>query len=120
MCERALCRLLSAENAALTLLLADQHLAESVRENALTFIGLNAAEVIDTPGWQHMCSARPALVHEVMRTMAVGSPPQPSWKRAGGGGAGGREDGGEGGGAGGEGAEAGGERGGKRRRGSSA
>ena len=81
MCEEKISSLLTCDNAALTLLLADQHHAESARANALAFIGRNAAEVLQSEGWRHLSEVSPQLVQDVLRTMALGDPPEPTWAK---------------------------------------
>jgi speckle-type POZ protein len=74
-CERTLHHALSADNAAMTLTLADQHSATGLKHAALLFVAENAVAVMAAPGWTHLASARPALMPEVIHTMATGKPP---------------------------------------------
>jgi speckle-type POZ protein len=77
-CERALCGALSVDNAADTLMLADQHAAVKLKHAALRFVAKNALAVMATPGWAHLVTARPPLVLEAMHTLAAGEPPAPA------------------------------------------
>ncbi|OBS67776.1 hypothetical protein A6R68_03683, partial [Neotoma lepida] len=54
MCEDALCRDLSVENAAHTLFLADLHSAGQLKTQALDFITTRASEVSETSSWKTM------------------------------------------------------------------
>ncbi|OBS73600.1 hypothetical protein A6R68_15862, partial [Neotoma lepida] len=54
MCEDALCRDLSVENAAHTLFLTDLHSAGQLKTQALDFITAHASEVSDTSSWKTM------------------------------------------------------------------
>jgi speckle-type POZ protein len=76
-CEAALCAALSADNAADTLTLADQHGAAALKDAALRFVAANALAVMATEGWTHLLSSRPALIAEAMHTTAAGAPPVP-------------------------------------------
>jgi speckle-type POZ protein len=74
-CERALCAVLSVDNAAETLTLADQHSAAGLKGAALRFVAANVVAVMATPGWVHLQSSRPALITEALHTLATGAPP---------------------------------------------
>ncbi|OBS73599.1 hypothetical protein A6R68_15861, partial [Neotoma lepida] len=54
MCEDALCRDLSVENAAHTLFLADFHSAGQLKTQALDFITAHVSEVSETSSWKTM------------------------------------------------------------------
>ncbi|OBS67269.1 hypothetical protein A6R68_04190, partial [Neotoma lepida] len=54
MCEDALCRDLSVENAAHTLFMADLHSLGQLKTQALDFITAHASEVSETSGWKIM------------------------------------------------------------------
>ncbi len=76
-CERTLVHALSVDNVAATLTLADQHSATGLKNAALRFVAANSVAVTATPGWTHLMSARPALMTDVICTMATGEPPAP-------------------------------------------
>ncbi|KAL1763141.1 speckle-type POZ protein, partial [Sigmodon hispidus] len=58
MCEDALCRDLSVENAAHTLVLADLHGAGQLKAQTLAFMTDHAFEVSETSGWKTMVQPR--------------------------------------------------------------
>jgi hypothetical protein len=62
LCEDALCRNLSVENAAQTLILADLHKREQLKTQALYFIALHASVVSETSEWKSMMETHPHLV----------------------------------------------------------
>ncbi|XP_021483309.1 speckle-type POZ protein-like [Meriones unguiculatus] len=70
LCEDALCRDLSVENAAHTLILADLHSAEQLKMQALDFITLHASEVSETSGWKVMVDFHPHFLAEVFHALA--------------------------------------------------
>ena len=70
MCEDALCRNLSVENAAHTLIVADLHSTEHVKTQALDFIIVYASEVSKTSGWMSMVESHPRLVAEAFHSLA--------------------------------------------------
>ncbi|XP_036047281.1 speckle-type POZ protein-like [Onychomys torridus] len=70
MCEEALCRDLSVENAAHTLFLADLHRAGQLKTQALDFITSHASEVSETSGWKTMVGSCPHLVAEAYHSLA--------------------------------------------------
>ncbi|KAL1763418.1 speckle-type POZ protein, partial [Sigmodon hispidus] len=61
MCEDALCRDLSVDNAAHTLFLADLHSAGHLKTQTLDFIAAHASEVFETSGWKTMVGSFPYL-----------------------------------------------------------
>ena len=63
-CERTLCESLTAENAAFTLTLAEQHSAAALKRESLLFVAHNVDEVMATEGWAHLDKAKPALKDE--------------------------------------------------------
>ncbi|XP_038167790.1 speckle-type POZ protein-like [Arvicola amphibius] len=65
MCERALFRDLSVENAAHTLFLADLHSAVQLKTRAMDFITARASEVFQTSSWKTVVDSYPHLVAEV-------------------------------------------------------
>ncbi len=77
-CERMLHHALSADNAAMTLTLADQHSATGLKDAALRFVAANAAAVISTTDWAQLVTARPTLVNDALHTVVTGSPPRPA------------------------------------------
>ena len=70
MCEDALCRSLSVENAAHTLIVADLHSTEHLKTQALHFIIVYASEVSKTSGWMSMVESHPHLVVEAFHSLA--------------------------------------------------
>ena len=70
MCERALCRDLSVENAAHTLFLADLHSAVQLKTQAMDFITARASEVFQTSSWKTVVDSYPHLVNEVCVSLA--------------------------------------------------
>ncbi|XP_037057830.1 speckle-type POZ protein-like [Peromyscus leucopus] len=70
MCEDALCRDLSVENAAHTLFLADLHSSGQLKTQALDFITAHASEVSETSGWKAMVGSYPHLVAEAYHSLA--------------------------------------------------
>ncbi|XP_059120849.1 speckle-type POZ protein-like [Peromyscus eremicus] len=83
MCEDALCRDLSVENAAHTLVLADLRSSEQLKTQALDFITAHASEVCETSGWKAMVGSYPHLVAEAYRSLASAHLPllEPPFKR---------------------------------------
>ncbi|KAL6030092.1 hypothetical protein STEG23_037756 [Scotinomys teguina] len=70
MCEDALCRNLSVENAAHTLVLADLHSSGQLKTQTLDFITAHASEVPETSGWKIMVGSYPHLVAEAYCSLA--------------------------------------------------
>ena len=70
MCEDVLCRKLSVENAADTLILADLHSRMQLKTQALDFIARHASEVSKTSGWKSMVKSHPYLVAEAFHSLA--------------------------------------------------
>uniref|UniRef100_UPI00402B4AFA TD and POZ domain-containing protein 1-like n=1 Tax=Arvicanthis niloticus TaxID=61156 RepID=UPI00402B4AFA len=70
MYEDALCRNLSVENAAHTLILADLHSREELKAQALDFISVHASEVSETSGWKSVVESHPLLVAEAFHSLA--------------------------------------------------
>nr|XP_042126083.1 speckle-type POZ protein-like [Peromyscus maniculatus bairdii] len=64
MCEDALFRDLSVENAAHTLFLADLHISGQLKTHTLDFITAHASEVSETSDWKTMVGLYPHLVVE--------------------------------------------------------
>ncbi|KAM6163944.1 speckle-type POZ protein-like [Rhynchocyon petersi] len=64
MCEDALCRNLSVENAADILILADLHSAHQLKTQAVNFINYHALDVLETSGWKSMVVSHPHLMAE--------------------------------------------------------
>ena len=69
-CEDALSRNLSVENAAHTLILADLHSAQQLKTQALYFIALHASVVSETSEWKSMVESNPHLVAEAFHFLA--------------------------------------------------
>ncbi|XP_041493786.1 speckle-type POZ protein-like [Microtus oregoni] len=72
MCESALCRDLSVENAAHTLFLADLHSSVQLKSQAMEFITAHASEVFQTSGWKTVVNSCPYLVAEVCISLVSG------------------------------------------------
>ncbi|XP_041493781.1 speckle-type POZ protein-like [Microtus oregoni] len=70
MCESALCRDLSVENAAHTLVLADRHSTGQLKTQVLNFITAHASEVSQTAGWKLMVDSCPHLLAEAYSSLA--------------------------------------------------
>ncbi|XP_059122552.1 speckle-type POZ protein-like [Peromyscus eremicus] len=70
MCEDVLCRDLSVENAAHTLVLADLHRAGHLKTQALDFITAHASEISETSGWKTMVESCPHLLAESYHSLA--------------------------------------------------
>nr|XP_048281400.1 speckle-type POZ protein-like [Myodes glareolus] len=70
MCERALCRDLSVENAAHTLFVADLHSVVQLKTQALDFITAHASKVCETSGWKTVVDSSPHLLAEVYGSLA--------------------------------------------------
>ncbi|XP_031231964.1 TD and POZ domain-containing protein 1-like [Mastomys coucha] len=70
LCEEALFRNLSVENAAYTLILADLHSTKHLKTQALDFIALYASEVSETLEWKSMMESHPHLVAEAFCSLA--------------------------------------------------
>ncbi|XP_052588149.1 speckle-type POZ protein-like [Peromyscus californicus insignis] len=70
MCEDALCRNLSVENSAYTLVLADLHSSEQLKTQTLAFITAHASEVSETYSWKTMVDLYPHLLAEAYGFMA--------------------------------------------------
>uniref|UniRef100_G1QB14 Speckle type BTB/POZ protein n=1 Tax=Myotis lucifugus TaxID=59463 RepID=G1QB14_MYOLU len=70
LCEEALSRQLSEENAAEMLTLADLHSADQLKTQAVDFINSHAEDVLETQGWQTMVTSYPHLVAEVNCSLA--------------------------------------------------
>uniref|UniRef100_A0A8C8W2N5 BTB domain-containing protein n=1 Tax=Peromyscus maniculatus bairdii TaxID=230844 RepID=A0A8C8W2N5_PERMB len=83
MCEDALCRDLSVENAAHTLFLADLHSSGQLKTQALCFITAHASEVSETSGWKAMVGSHPHLMAEAYHSLASAHLPflEPPFKR---------------------------------------
>ncbi|XP_040607441.1 speckle-type POZ protein-like [Mesocricetus auratus] len=70
MCEDALCKDLSVETAARTLVLADLHNAEQLKTQALDFITHHASAVSETTSWKKMVGSYPHLLAEAYSSLA--------------------------------------------------
>ncbi|XP_036329811.1 protein roadkill-like [Rhagoletis pomonella] len=69
-CEEAICRNLSVENALEALVLADLHSAHQLKAQAIDFINNNATDVLATSRWQSMITTHSHLFEEVLRKSA--------------------------------------------------
>lgn len=74
MCEEALCSNLTVENAADTLILADLHSAEHLKEMCINFINSHVSEVMETPGWTVLCSHSHLLAEAFKALAAIQAP----------------------------------------------
>uniref|UniRef100_A0AAY4EU00 BTB domain-containing protein n=1 Tax=Denticeps clupeoides TaxID=299321 RepID=A0AAY4EU00_9TELE len=86
MCEDALCRSLTVENAVEILIFTDLHLTPDLKEEAITFIKRcfilflsfsfsHFFDIIETPGWESLRTNHPHLIGEVNRALfSVGAP----------------------------------------------
>ena len=69
MCEEALCSNLTVENACDTLILADLHTAEHLKETCINFINSHVSEVMDSRGWRILCN-HSHLLAEAFKALA--------------------------------------------------
>ncbi|XP_036032375.1 speckle-type POZ protein-like [Onychomys torridus] len=74
MCEDALFRDLSVENAAHTLFLADLYRSGQLKTQTMDFITANASEVSETSDWKIMVGLYPYLVFEAYGSMSAQCP----------------------------------------------
>ncbi|CAI4231479.1 unnamed protein product [Auanema sp. JU1783] len=86
MCEQSLCSALTADNACVTLVLADLYNAEQLRNHAINYINVNATDVMNSDGWKDLVKEHPPLLAEVFRALATQQTPpiiltQPPKKR---------------------------------------
>ncbi|KAH0499977.1 Speckle-type POZ protein [Microtus ochrogaster] len=72
MCEKALCRDLSVENAAHTLFLADLHSSVHLKSRAMDFITAHASNVFQTLSWNTVVDSYAYLVAEVCVSLVSG------------------------------------------------
>ncbi|XP_040596827.1 speckle-type POZ protein-like isoform X1 [Mesocricetus auratus] len=70
MCEDALCKDLSVETAAHTLVMADLHSAGQLKTQVLDFITAHASEVSETSSWKTMVGSYPHLLAEAYSSLA--------------------------------------------------
>ncbi|CAJ0943324.1 unnamed protein product, partial [Mesorhabditis belari] len=87
MCEQALCLALTAENACMTLVLADLYNADQLRQHSINFINVHANEVMQSDGWQDLVHQHSQLLAEVFKALATQQIPpivhtQPPKKRS--------------------------------------
>ncbi|CAF0994194.1 unnamed protein product [Adineta steineri] len=69
-CEETLCTIIDKDNVADTLILADLHSAQQLRQQAIDFINTHPQDVLDTIGFKTMISTHPHLLADVYRAMA--------------------------------------------------
>ncbi|CAF1012960.1 unnamed protein product [Didymodactylos carnosus] len=69
-CEETLCSLCDKDNAADTLILADLHSAQQLKQQAIDYINIHAQDVYDTPGFQTMIRTHPHLIADAYLAMA--------------------------------------------------
>uniref|UniRef100_A0A915ARD4 Speckle-type POZ protein n=3 Tax=Ascarididae TaxID=6250 RepID=A0A915ARD4_PARUN len=86
MCEQALCLNLTNDNACETLILADLHSAEQLKQQAIDYINVHANEIMESDGWSCLVKDHPPLLAEVFRALATQQTPpiimsQPPRKR---------------------------------------
>lgn len=86
MCEQSLCLSLTNESACETLILADLHSAEHLKQQAIEYINLHANEVMETDGWKILVKEHPPLLEQVFKALATQQTPpiilnQPPRKR---------------------------------------
>ncbi|XP_036337467.1 protein roadkill-like [Rhagoletis pomonella] len=70
-CEEAICRKLSVDNAVETLVLADLHSAHQLKAQAIDFINTHATAVMETTRWQSMITTHSHLFAEAFRKLAT-------------------------------------------------
>ncbi|VDL74431.1 unnamed protein product [Nippostrongylus brasiliensis] len=66
---------LTAENACVTLVLADLYSAEQLRTHAINYINVNATEVMNSEGWKDLVKEHPTLLAEVFKALATQQTP---------------------------------------------
>lgn len=86
MCEQALCLSLTNESACETLILADLHSAEHLKQQAIEYVNLHANEVMESDGWKILVKEHPPLLEQVFKALATQQTPpiilnQPPRKR---------------------------------------
>ncbi|XP_028811155.1 speckle-type POZ protein-like [Denticeps clupeoides] len=69
MCEEALCRSLTVENAAEILIFADLYLTPNLKEKAITFINQYSSDVMRTPGWKTIQKDHPYVMAELFHSL---------------------------------------------------
>ncbi|XP_041493784.1 speckle-type POZ protein-like [Microtus oregoni] len=69
MCESALCRDLSVENAAYTHFLVDLHSSVQLKSRAMDFVTSHASEVLQTSSWMTVVDSYPNLVAKVSASL---------------------------------------------------
>uniref|UniRef100_A0A5S6PYT3 BTB domain-containing protein n=1 Tax=Trichuris muris TaxID=70415 RepID=A0A5S6PYT3_TRIMR len=75
-CEQALCAGLTVGNACETLILADLHNADQLKQQTIDFINSRASEVMETSGWNVLVKDFPLLLADVYRAVATQQSPQ--------------------------------------------
>ncbi|CAJ0931022.1 unnamed protein product, partial [Mesorhabditis belari] len=78
MCEQALCLALTAENACMTLVLADLYNADQLRQHSINFINVHANEVMQSDGWQDLVHQHSQLLAETECLLVIGKVSCPS------------------------------------------
>ncbi|XP_036337466.1 protein roadkill-like [Rhagoletis pomonella] len=78
-CEEAICRKLSVDNAVETLVLADLHSAHQLKAQAIDFIITHATAVMETTRWQSMITTHSHLFAEAFRKLATQQIPTIDW-----------------------------------------
>uniref|UniRef100_A0AAY4D454 MATH domain-containing protein n=1 Tax=Denticeps clupeoides TaxID=299321 RepID=A0AAY4D454_9TELE len=82
MCEDTLCSSLTVDNAAETLILGDLHQAQHTKNDAVTFINVNAEEVTKTDGWTTLTDDHPHLITDLYQSLvSAGEPPAKRQRR---------------------------------------
>ena len=81
--SRVLMRMLSVENAAATLTLAEMHHAAALKDAALRFVARNGIAVMATDGWALLKTASASLMEEVLHTVIAGAPPAAAMRKHG-------------------------------------
>lgn len=74
-CEQALCQGLSVENSCQTLILADLHSAEQLKQQSIDYINAHAAEIMETEGYKTLVRDHPSLLHEAYYKLATQQSP---------------------------------------------
>lgn len=74
-CEQALCINLTVDNSCETLILADLHSAEQLKQQCIDFINGHAADVMDTVGWTTMVEKHARLLAETFKALATQQSP---------------------------------------------
>jgi len=74
-CERQLMRNLDFDNLMETLIIADRHNCELLKQKALNVFSMNSYKLLDVPDWKLQLASNPGLIAEVLEKLITSSPP---------------------------------------------